>query len=201
MKDSSKFTDNWIMRGIIDTVKGQDQFGDVFRMRIDKSNKETTSIVGGICSVLLTLMIITYGYLKSDVLINKKDVDILSTVNEYFFSEEEVFNHENGFAFAVALTGYDGNSDSILEPEYGELQFNHFKWGPLPDGNYESERKRIPSHQCTAEEIGLEGDKQKSLFQPTVKNSLGEVKVYQKKFQCVDKEYYSLYGDFNSYKA
>ena len=51
------------------------------------------------------------------------------------------------------------------------------------------------------EELGLEGDIEKSIFMPTHPASLDEVQFYSKKLKCVDKENYKIFGDYNSYKA
>ena len=180
-------------------------------MKIDAGQEATTSCVGGILSLILFGVIIIFALQKADILINKKDVDILSTVNDKYFDADHVFNHENGFAFAAAFTGYDGNSEPILEPEYGEIVFNHYIWGPQPDGSYTSERKRIQSHTCTSEELGLADDdddgdhdqrkRKNPLFLPVYPSSYDEVKFYSKKMQCASREDYMIYGDFNSYKG
>ena len=136
-----------------------------------------------------------------DVLINKKDVDILSTVNDAFFDSEHIFDAKKGFAFAAAFTAYDGNPEPILKPEYGELVFTHFGWGPLPDGTYTTYRNKIDSHVCTDEELNLDGNSPNPLFLPVNEKSLVEVKSNKKKLMCVSRDDYYIYGDYNSYKA
>ena len=61
-------------------------------MKVDDGNEEKASFFGGICSLSLLIVVIAFTYQKVDVLINKRDVDILSTVNENFFTADEVFN-------------------------------------------------------------------------------------------------------------
>lgn len=51
-------------------------------MKLDEGKGKIESLLGSLCSVLLTILMITYGYQKMDVLIAKKDVDVLSTVND-----------------------------------------------------------------------------------------------------------------------
>ena len=102
---------------------------------------------------------------------------------------------------AVAFTAYDSNPEPILDPTYGELVFNHFMWGPQPDGSYTTERRRIKKHTCSREELGLDGDPDKAVFLPIYEDSRDEVDFYSKKFECVDKEDLILYGDYSSYKA
>lgn len=64
-------------------------------------------MTGAFCSLVLTIILIVYAYLKIDVLIEKKDVDIMRTVNDYHFADDEVFGYEEGFNVAVALTAWD----------------------------------------------------------------------------------------------
>ena len=99
-----------------------------------------------------------------EVLIHKKDVDILSTRIEYHFEETDAFGAEDGFNIAVGFTAYDNNREWVLAPEYGELVFNSLSWGSKPDGTYYLERKRLRTHICTEEELGLLEDKSKATF-------------------------------------
>ena len=70
-----------------------------------------------------------YTYLKADVLYNKKDVDILSTINDNFFTPDYELNYQNGFNIAAAFTGFDSETEDILDPTYGEIVFLHYYWG------------------------------------------------------------------------
>lgn len=56
-----------------------------------------------------------------DVLINKKDVDVLSTLNDLHFTPDDIFNYSNGLNIAVAFTAYDSNPEPILDPTYGTI--------------------------------------------------------------------------------
>lgn len=68
-------------------------------------------------------------------------------------------NYQNNwFNIAAAFTGFDSETEDILDPTYGELVFMHYYWGIQEDGNYASGRKRIESHKCTPEEIGVGKD-------------------------------------------
>ncbi len=77
--------------------------------------------------ILLTLL---YAYQNLDFLIKKKDINILTTVNEMLFTPDDKFSYEdNGFNIAAGFTAYDGDPNPILDPTYGELVFNHYRWG------------------------------------------------------------------------
>jgi len=157
--------------------------------------------MGSIMTLGLLFVVLIYAFVKADVLLNSKDVDVLSTVNDMHFSPDDEFTYDNGFSIAAGFTEYDSNPEPILDPTIGEVVFNHYRWGPEPDGTYISERKRIQSHPCSREELGLEEDRSNAMFMPVYPSSAGEVDFYWKKFQCVDKENLKIYGDYNSYKA
>ena len=91
-------------------------------------------MTGALCSLILTIILIAYAYLKIDVLIEKKDVDIMRTVNDYHFADDEVFGYEEGMNVAVALTAWDYNEDYLLDSTYGELVFYKYSWGDRSDG-------------------------------------------------------------------
>lgn len=114
-------------------------------MKLDSGSDEVRSILGALCSFALFLLVLMYAYLKADVLYNKKDVDILSTTNDNFFTPDNVINYENGFNIATAFTAFDSETEEILDPTIGELVFTHYYWGVQEDGKYASGRKRIAS--------------------------------------------------------
>ena len=149
------------------------------------------------------LVISMYTYQKAEVLMLRKDVDVLQTVKESYYSTDYVFSYENGFNIAVAFTAYDSNPEPILDPTYGEIVYNHYKWGPDVGENdtYGSKRLPLKSHQCTSTELGLDDDRSQSKFLPTFRDGIDEVRFYQKKFVCAEQEDLKVSGDFNSYKA
>ncbi len=100
-------------------------------MKLDNDgNKDLKSIMGAICSIMLTILVCIYAYQKMDVFLKKKDVDILSTTNGLFYSDEDTFSYKNGLNVAVAFTAYDSEESWILDETYGELIFNSYSWGP-----------------------------------------------------------------------
>ena len=71
------------------------------------------------------------------------------------YDSDYVFDFKKGFNVAVAFTSYDGTREPELDGSYGEIVFNHFKWGPTEEGGYITDRIRLPSHPCTQEELGI----------------------------------------------
>ena len=122
--------------------------------------------MGSILSILATCIILAYAYRKADVLLARKDVDILSTINDQAFGYDDVFSYKNGLNFAVALSGYGDNSETNIDPTFGSLVFYHFKWGPQGDGTFDVKSLPIKSHTCSRVELGLDNGKEGSKFLP-----------------------------------
>ena len=102
----------------------------------------------------------------------------------------------NGMNFAIAFTAYDNERESILDPSYGRLIFNHYSWGPDQNGTYKSIRKEIPSHTCSTEELGLEG--QNSSFMPINEKTYDELNLFHKKYICIENEDMYIHGNYNT---
>ena len=61
-------------------------------MRLDGGDESVRSIVGSLCSLILFFVVLMYSYLKYTVLRDKKDVDILSAINDSFYDETYTLN-------------------------------------------------------------------------------------------------------------
>ena len=99
-------------------------------MKIDKGNSGLNTSFGSLLTILVYILVIIYTYIKIDVLIQKKDVDIMSTtmidkLGSYYI----VDNEETGLNLAISFTAYDSKSEPILDKSYGELVFNAYEWG------------------------------------------------------------------------
>ena len=167
-------------------------------MNLNEREQTVKSIMGSVCSILLLAVVVLYAYQKTEILVNKKNVDILTEIYEKELTYDDTFSYQNGLNVAVAFTSYDSETEWILDPSYGELVFKHFAWGPNPDGSYFTKREQKKSHICSREELGLTEDVEKSKFMPLVSSDRGFVDAYQKKFICLDEEDLFLYGDYNS---
>ena len=158
--------------------------------------------MGLFLSVIMSVILILYAYLKVDVLIKRRAVDIMSTVDLNKFSPDDVFGSKNGFNLAIALTAYDNNPLPILDPTIGEIVFHHTTWGPNDNELIKLGVNSFESHTCSRAELGLEDSSDgSSRFFPIVESMKKEVDLYSKKFKCADESELYLYGDYNSYKA
>ena len=63
-------------------------FGSSFEMKLDEGRSQLASCTGVSFTIFTIALMTVYFYLKADVLINKKDVNILSTVNRLFFRDD-----------------------------------------------------------------------------------------------------------------
>ena len=74
----------------------------------------------------------------------------------------------------------------ILDKSIGELAFIAYEWGEDENGVSFVRRDKIPSRQCTREELGL--DKGNKRFFKLKEFSVNQLEMYHKKMLCVDKE-------------
>ena len=155
--------------------------------------------MGSFCSIFLLLMISTYTFQRIEVYRLRSDVQVFQSISNGFYDDEYVFGVEEGLNIAVAFTGYDNESEDSLDLSIGRIVFRHWTWGINEQGTSQSGFYTIPSHYCSAEELGLQGSD--SHMMPVQQNSFQEVTKYQKKFSCADKKDMYIHGSFNSSKA
>lgn len=79
---------------------------------------------------------------------------------------------------AVAIVEF-GVSEWKIDPSFGEVVFRANNWGFVGEtGELFYNKDLISSHQCSLEELGLEGNN--ASFFPIHKNNRKDVKKYQK---------------------
>ena len=100
----------------------------------------------------------------------------MSSTQTNFFDSNYVFDYDAGLNFAIAFTDTDKETENILDPSYGNISFMRYAWGNDDEGNYYEVVEEIESHQCTKEELGIEGDN--SSFMPISENTMSQVKLY-----------------------
>ena len=130
-----------------------DRFGEEFTMKFDGGKRELKTCTGAIMSVLLLIVLIIYGVMKANTLINKQQVDVISAISEEYFDEKLNFTETRGLSFAFALPGKPDIS-------YAEIKYFVSEW-IYDETNPQSRFYEIPSHICTREELGLSGDHSK----------------------------------------
>ena len=73
------------------------------------------------------MILIVYTYYKTDVLLQKKNVDILSAISEGNFDGSEIFGAKQGLNIAAAV--YDPTKFEPIDRKYGRIRFSKFSWG------------------------------------------------------------------------
>ena len=107
-----------------DKLLALDAFEENFRMKLEKENSGLNTSFGSILTILVYCTVFLYTYMKVDVLIMKKDVDIMSTTminsipNDFVVSQDST-----GLNLAIAFTKYDSEPLPILDKSYGRLVF------------------------------------------------------------------------------
>lgn len=139
------------LKGTLQSLKSQDAYGQDYVIGLDGENYVAQSLFGSFCSLFVFITTFLYAVQKTDVLIAKKDVDILSATKDLAFDATDIFNYENGFNIAVAFTEYNNNQEWELPPEYGSLKINSYSWGANPDGTFFTRRAELPTHVCSKE--------------------------------------------------
>ena len=127
--------------------KQQDSFGEHFFASLDDEKFMMQTYLGSIGSIVIMMLTFLYAYQKADVIIKKKDVDILSTTRDLYWSPDKQFSNKNdNFNIAIAFTGFNNKVEYELDPSYGKLLINSFSWGYHEDGTFFTERRLVDSH-------------------------------------------------------
>ena len=153
--------------------------------------------MGTFCTLVWVLIIVIFAAQKTDILINKKRVSILSTTKDLFYTDLDEFTYKDGLNIAVAFTGWDNNREWSLDPRMGELVLTSYEWG-IEGGIPWADRKNVASHNCTREELGLAGDGPAAKFYPPHGSSFDSVDLYWKKMLCFNQNELTLSGEYNS---
>ena len=94
-------------------------------MKLEHGQATLPSIMGTIFSLISFMLVIGYATQKFDVLISRKDVDIVLSVRENYFDDNEKFAGRQGFNIAVAFTGFDTIRESVLLPRFANIVFEY----------------------------------------------------------------------------
>ena len=74
-------------------------------MKLDKENSILNTSVGSVLTIVAYLTIFLYAYLKSDVWLHKKDIDIMSTkMIDHLSNDFIASSKKDGLNLAIAFT-------------------------------------------------------------------------------------------------
>ena len=81
----------------------------------------------------------------------------MQAVKEKHFLDTDEFTADQGFNIAVGFVDYFNLTMPLLDPSYGKLELIRHQWS----ANEFLTMTLLPSHICSAEELGLEGNNAK----------------------------------------
>ena len=79
--------------------------------------------MGSLFTIVSLIIVIAYTYQKIDVWIEKKDVDIMSSIMFGYIDETQVFDNSQGINLAIAFTAFDNEEEPTLDKSIGEIVF------------------------------------------------------------------------------
>ena len=85
--------------------------------------------MGSVCSLLLIIIVSAYAYIKIDVFLLKKGMNIMTSTQNDFYDSNFTFDYSAGLNLAFAFTAYDSETEDILDPSYGKISFIRYEWG------------------------------------------------------------------------
>ena len=150
------------------------------------------SYMGAFVSIVFIVISSIFLYSKILIMYNVSQVTIISNEVEGAFTQEDEFTAGQGFFVAAALTEYDSNTEPIEDPTYGTLDVIHNIWDVKDDGTVLWAQPILETHACSERELGLLADQEQAENKNSVgafkifETSYNEVRVWQKKFKCLD---------------
>ena len=128
-----------------------DQFNKAHSQRMDGGgSRKLASLVGILLSLIFFVVVTSYALQKLEVLIWKKDNEIMMTELRYFYGDDEAFTGQEGFDLAFGLTTEDG---SEIDATYGFFYLTEEEWGHDEDGLSFFDFEPVPFHSCRPGEI------------------------------------------------
>ena len=130
-----------------------DSFGESFKLKLDSKGSESLpSCSGSVLSILSLMLTTVYFVYQFMIFQSKSGQEMTLSVEENFFTEDDIFGPDDGFMMAAAAVERDFYTP--IDPKFGKLVFYHVHWGY--DGGEDFRiREKILTHKCSDEELGL----------------------------------------------
>ena len=118
-------------------------------------------------TLIMISLVASFAYYRYTVMVGKDDSKILIVHHDNWFTQDFIIStQKDEFQVAFAFIDYDnvGNESNFVQADYGEVKVFYKRWGDegIPGTHYYD----LPTHPCSLEELGLEGDSDNSLFWP-----------------------------------
>ena len=91
-------------------------------------------MIGALSSIFAAIIVMSFAYLKFDILIYGKDMDLLDMVYNNYFDFTDKFTREDGLNFAFVLGTESDPRDH--DPAYVNLVGTFAEWGFNEEGEY-----------------------------------------------------------------
>ena len=125
--------------------------------------------------MLAYLLLLLYGGLQVIRLYQFGESVVTFSVKDSYYSMDHVFPDTiqdlrySDFHLAFGLAAYDGSSENLEDPRYGNLFARYETWG-LSDEKF----SKLESHKCYEEELGLGEIAENSRFYPIYSNNFND---------------------------
>lgn len=130
-----------------------DSFGSSFSMRLPDGEEGFLSLPGAICTIIVVILGLLYSVNKVNTLATRKDYTITSEVQRYAFGREDLFDKDNGLAFAAIIT--NANLEVVDVPEsIGSLKFVMKSYSETESLKF----VKLQDRSCTLEDFDASGD-------------------------------------------
>ena len=82
---------------------------------------------GSILTLVVLVVVISYGIQKARDLISMNNVNVSEAVDTFYFKDEDPFTAKQGLQISVAFIDLDSN-EIILDRSYGEIVYVRDEW-------------------------------------------------------------------------
>ena len=104
-------------------------------MSISRGVYQLPSRIGVLLTLFISTILIVYTGFKMNIMIEKKDNIMFSTIKEFYYDQDYVMDSSKYFNLAFALTGFDNEHESVLDPSIAEIEFIAYEWDVFEDGD------------------------------------------------------------------
>ena len=169
-----------------------DSFGSSFSMRLPDGEEGFLSLPGAICTIIVVILGLMYSVNKVNTLATRKDYTITSEVQRYAFGREDLFDKNNGLAFAAIIT--NANLEVVDVPEsIGSLKFVMKSYSETESLKFVNLKDRT----CTLEDFDASGNEASSYGFFKLGSTSETLKKVLPQMRCIDDKF-QISGDYAS---
>lgn len=187
-------------------IKKADIFFQDIEILFENGKPKLQTHCGVVMGLVMILIIVLYGYMKADIMLNYEDNTIQEPSTKNYFDFDYVYKSQDGWRTAFGVTRYDSSSDAReLDETFGNIGAYLKIWGEKDEsGNIKPTYfKRLETRKCTADDINFEGkgeDEDFLFFQPSEESEADANRFYNV-LNCLVNDDAELQGDYNSARA